>query len=919
MKSKKRSKRLIIIIALLLVSAVVAVLLLFPLFSKKKGNINLPGDLGTDTETEYYTLAFTVNGIIYHSESHAAGEKISLPSDPEVNGYDFISWDSELPSVMPEGDLTLSAVLKAKLYELTFLLDGEALLTSEVEYGSEISAPTPDYDRESHIFSGWTNLPDTMPAGDLTVNGYLYNLEDAISIDLSSLGDGEIYTVSSGGIYIISGVADNAQLLINAPDQNIVFLMMSASITYLGDSAPMSCVKGENLTITLLPGSENLISDTEANLLDGALNVKSADLTINGSGKLNVSSSHEGIYNTKDMTIEGGELSVDAVSHGICVKDSLSIVGGSVKISAGGDAIKCKGDTDSSDIYVEKSGELLIRGGSLDLTSLGDGIDVEYKYTHNSGTIIINAESDGIKSGHSICIGGGELEISAREDGIKASLGSSSNASGSITLAGGNITVTSDLDALQADGDISVAQLVSVSLTAGGGPSGEVLYDENGSELSQKGIKAQKNIKILGGNLTVKSLECSIKSCGDITISGGSVKAESGADTVKNDDTSGNILISGGLLELSALKDGLAAYESLKISGGTVFVTTTGEVAVSGSSQGGFGGMGRPGFSSSAGSSDTYPSSKGIKSDGLLEISGGSINVSSTGHALHSVGATSISGGAAKLASSSGKGIAAHGDISISDSASIYISEATEAIESKASITVDGGSIYLIASDDGFNTGGSVTSSNYTSHRVTVNGGFIYAVGLGDVFDSNGDMSFRGGTTVIIGPADGGNSCLDSQYGISYTGGTVVAVASSSSMWGQDVIGNITGDYVYNTSCGSLAEGGVIAITNGTGEVVCALSSPIYGNIGVLFMSDLVKNIEDCSLILNADYDGNFISCGFAFGGTANSGSEVSLNSGSDAVGGFGGSGMPGGSGKPNGGEKPGGGFHGGGRPKEFS
>ncbi|MBP3333545.1 MAG: carbohydrate-binding domain-containing protein [Clostridia bacterium] len=876
---------------------------------KAKGKVELPESPDTIKASNIYTLSFTVGGQIYFSETHEAGDKISYPQDPTVAGYDFISWDAELPEVMPAEDLTLNAILQAKSYRLTFMLGGEVISSAEIPFGEKITPPDVSYDGEEYLFSGWTNLPDTMPFSDLTVSGYLYKISDATAIDLSSLSDGEVYTITVGGIYLISGSADNAQIVINAPDQNVTLLLASARLSYGGISAPISCIKGESLTITLMPDSESFISDSEGNLSHGAINVKSADLTINGVGKLTIDSYHEGIYNTKDTIIDGGEIFISSASHGICVKDSLTINGGSINVVSGGDAIKCKGDTDSSDLYVEKSGGFTINSGVLVLDASGDGIDAEYVFRQNGGSIVIDSESDGIKSGYSLYVSGGSTKIKASEDAVKSSLGLSANANGNVTLSGGKLFAEASWDGIQADGDVTVANLTEVNIISGGGSGGKALTDENGADISQKGIKADGSIKISGGSITADTLEASIKAGGEIIISGGSTNAKSGADVIKNDDESGKISVSGGILVLEALGDAIAAHESLTIVGGSINATTTGEVAPSGNGGfgGGFGG-GRPSDYST--NSSSYASSKALKSDGDLRISGGSITTASTGHSVHSIGQCEISGGTLSLSSSSGKGIAAHGSITISDGASIIISKATEAIESKASITVNGGSIYLNASDDGFNTGGSVSSSNYAEHRITVNGGFIYAIGLGDVFDSNGDIIFSGGTTLIIGPANGGNSCIDSQYGIKYSGGTVIGVASSGSMWGEDVIGKIDGDYVYNTSCGSLADGGVIAFTSGSGEVICALSSPLYGSIGVVFMSDMISDVEDTVMILNADYEGAFNDCGYAIGGSVNGGSEVTLNSGAEAIGGnIGGGGMPGGN-------RPGGG--GGGKPPRW-
>ena len=53
---------------------------------------------------------------------------------------------------------------------MTYTVDGEEYKTYEVEYGATITpeaAPT----KEGYTFSGWSEVPKTMPAKDVTVTG----------------------------------------------------------------------------------------------------------------------------------------------------------------------------------------------------------------------------------------------------------------------------------------------------------------------------------------------------------------------------------------------------------------------------------------------------------------------------------------------------------------------------------------------------------------------------------------------------------------------------------------------------------------------------------------------------------------------------------------------------------------------------
>ncbi len=56
-------------------------------------------------------------------------------------------------------------------YALTYMIDGEVYKTYEIEEGEAIT-PEPAPTKEGYTFSGWSEIPETMPAHDVTVTGY---------------------------------------------------------------------------------------------------------------------------------------------------------------------------------------------------------------------------------------------------------------------------------------------------------------------------------------------------------------------------------------------------------------------------------------------------------------------------------------------------------------------------------------------------------------------------------------------------------------------------------------------------------------------------------------------------------------------------------------------------------------------------
>lgn len=382
---------------------------------------------------------------------------------------------------------------------------------------------------------------------------------------------------------------------------------------------------------------------------------------------------------------------------------------------------------------------------------------------------------------------------------------------------------------------------------------------------SKNGIKGgpEAILKILSGTVTVTAKNNALACDNYLQIDGGILNLTAENDGIKaspdEDDTvsAGNVDLNGGTVTINAGGDGISADGLLSISGGTVDVTTTGEISVSAGNSFGFGGFGAMGFPGEENSSQKDPvetedpSSKGIKSGTAMKITGGNLSVSSTDHALHCAGDTVIDGGTLTLNSSKAKGIATHGDLTVSgEDTSIVIENATEGIESKASFTLNGGTVRINASDDGVNMGGSVPSSNAENHAFTVNGGTLSVFAQGDGLDSNGTFHMNGGTVTVFGPSNGGNSCLDIEFISSFTGGTLLGVAASSSMW-NEVVGHTAGEYLYTLSGGSLDGTTEIQVCDAEGEVLISGICPFRGRIGIYFMTDQTEELSSCYFVVN--------------------------------------------------------------------
>ena len=118
-----------------------------------------------------YKLVYQVDGEEYKSFEIEYGSKIKPETEPTKEGYTFSGW-YEIPSTMPSKDVVVIGTFTVNKYKLTYMIDGEVYKAFEVEYGATIT-PEPAPNKEGYDFSGWDNIPETMPAHDVTINGSL--------------------------------------------------------------------------------------------------------------------------------------------------------------------------------------------------------------------------------------------------------------------------------------------------------------------------------------------------------------------------------------------------------------------------------------------------------------------------------------------------------------------------------------------------------------------------------------------------------------------------------------------------------------------------------------------------------------------------------------------------------------------------
>ena len=374
-----------------------------------------------------------------------------------------------------------------------------------------------------------------------------------------------LLTISAGGTYVLSGMWDDGQIVVDAGENDNIHLVLNGADISCSNGAPLYIIECDKIVITLAGGTENAIADGTVYVYDedtgepDAALYSNADLTLNGEGALTVNANYShGIVGKDDLVITGGYYSVYAVNDGIQGKDSVSISGGTFTIEAGGDAIQSNNDEDA------EKGWISLDGGVYSLTAENDGIQAETilqitdgAYTVTTGGGAASTESGfgfnddetgasakGLKGGTAVFITGGSFSIDSSDDAI--------HTNGSATLTGGTFSLSSGDDGVHADNTLSIS-----------GGTVDILQSYEGLE--------GNSIIIGGGVIHVTASDDGLNAAGGrdgSAFEGGGFRQD--AFSVDSDTF---IQIEGGYLSVIASGDGIDSNGNLYVSGGTVLVS----------------------------------------------------------------------------------------------------------------------------------------------------------------------------------------------------------------------------------------------------------------------------------------------------------------------------------------------------------
>lgn len=416
-------------------------------------------------------------------------------------------------------------------------------------------------------------------------------------------------------------------------------------------------------------------------------------------------------------------------------------------------------DAGNAAIYATCDLKLVGKGALVVTGNYNNGIQSKDDLSIKNVIVKVTAVNNAIKGNDAVDIESGNIiAISAKGDGIKtsnSSISNKGNQKGIVTITGGNIDVYAACDGIDAAYGVDIS-----------GDGNLNIYTDTYSEYSEE--------------VTTSGSSSGSNSSTNKTASANTVSYVAASDTISN--------APGGNMGGGTPPD---------MNGGNAPDMSNGNAPdMNGSSGGGMGGNkaggdrpGMPGdFNESGNSSGQSYSTKGIKADSEINISGFTININSTDDGIHAnsdsgvletgedgKGTIVINGGTITI-SSGDDGMHADKQLDVNDG---YINVVTsyEGLEAMT-INLNGGKVYVYATDDGINAS---TGDGKTSPIVNVTGGYIdvtTASGDTDGIDSNGNYVQTGGFVLVKGGSSSGNvsGSIDVDGTVTITGGTCVAL-----------------------------------------------------------------------------------------------------------------------------------------------
>lgn len=293
--------------------------------------------------------------------------------------------------------------------------------------------------------------------------------------------------------------------------------------------------------------------------------------------------------------------------------------------------------------------------------------------------------------------------------------------------------------------------------------------------------------------------------------------------------------------------DGIASSDDLALYSGTWKVTAADDAF-----------RGKDSASVLGGHLDATAGDDGVRSDVAVHLSGGTVNVNAGGDGVHSDVALLIDGGDVTVASST-EGLEA-GLLSISDG-TVDLTSSDDGINGSGATSVDATTEQeqqeqseeaagpqppegmpeppqgmqqpqegmqppqqgMQPPQQGGASGGQPGAGmeQSTGEQIVISGGTVKVNAAGDGIDSNGDLRINGGTVLVFGPSDGANGTFDYAGSFSIDGGTVIGLGSAGMP--ADPTGG-TQSFI-SAHLDSSVTGGAVTIEDSSGTVIATIEA----------------------------------------------------------------------------------------------
>lgn len=543
-------------------------------------------------------------------------------------------------------------------------------------------------------------------------------------------------TASGGETTITSGITKEDTDVTHADDAENYRVSITGDFTVTSDTSDGVTQSGSVYTIT--KAGEYTVAGllSEGQLIVDAGDEDEVTIVLNGTSITCSSGSPIYVKNASEVKIKSEENSFNEVidNRTEATEDSSD-------------------DAVNAAIYATCDLKLVGKGALVVTGNYNNGIQSKDDLSIKNVIVKVTAVNNAFKGNDAVDIESGNIiAISAKGDGIKtsnSSISNKGNQKGIVTITGGNIDVYAACDGIDAAYGVDIS-----------GDGNLNIYTDTYSEYSEEVTSSGSS----SGTSTSRN------SSANKTASANTVSYVAASDTIANAPGGfggGNM---GGM-------DGQNGGNAPDMNGGSGGNKTGGDRP------------GMPGdFNESGNSSGQSYSTKGIKAESEINISGITINISSTDDGIHAnsdsgvletgedgKGTIVINGGSITI-SSGDDGIHADKQLDVNDG---YINVVTsyEGLEA-ITINLNGGKIYVYATDDGIN---ACTGDGKTSPIVNVTAGYIditTASGDTDGIDSNGNYVQTGGFVLVKGGSSSGNvsGSIDVDGTVTITGGTCVAL-----------------------------------------------------------------------------------------------------------------------------------------------